>query len=210
MEMFGQKEFSCFKIEGLEERMAAIRQDIQPVFQELDTYFVNQLAKNLDGTVLPIHIAQHRRRTAYAPDFTWSAMGGDKRGYKKYPHFQLGITGEYIVMWLSFIDNPQFEKEIAQDFLNHLDLFTDLPEDTVINLDHTKNNYELMTTENLKYGLIRWQNVKKGEFQIGRILKKEDPLLDNPEKARAYMLSTFIALIPIYQQAMDIRLSYLI
>ncbi|AQP54777.1 hypothetical protein CBF34_00305 [Vagococcus penaei] len=202
--MFGQKEFDCFKIEGLEARMTAIRAYIQPLFQELDDYFVGQLAPEL-GSILPVHIAQHRRRTANAPDFTWSAMGGDQRGYKKYPHFQLGITENYLVMWLSFIDNPQFEQAMADDFLLHPELFTDLEADMVINLDHTKNTYELLTVDNLKAGLTRWQTVKKGEFQIGRIIKKENPLLSTPDLAREYMLETYQQLVPLYLRAMQIR-----
>lgn len=115
MLMFTEKEFAAFEVAGLDERMAVIRAQIQPIFQELDTYFAEQLAPEL-GTELFVHIAQHRRRTVYPPENTWSALSPNKRGYKMQPHFQLGIWGDYVFMWLSFIDNPKNEKQIAQAF----------------------------------------------------------------------------------------------
>ena len=48
-----------------------------------------------------MHIAKHLRRTAYPPESTWVAIGGDKRGYKKYPHFQIGINEHYVFFTLA-------------------------------------------------------------------------------------------------------------
>ena len=64
MLMFTEKEFAAFEVAGLDERMAVIRAQIQPIFKELGTYFAEQLAPEL-GTALFVHIAQHRRRTVY-------------------------------------------------------------------------------------------------------------------------------------------------
>lgn len=196
--MFRKKEFDVFKVEGLDQRMVAVRELIQPVFQELDEYFVKALSP-LIGEELIVHIAQHRRRTANAPDFTWSALGGDKRGYKKYPHFTLGINEEYIVMWLSFIDNPQNEQVMAQTLLDQPELFASLTDGFMINQDHTVNNYQPLEEADLEAVLSRWRDVKKGEFQIGRVLLKSDPLLKTPKKARDYMLATYQQLVPLYQ-----------
>ena len=196
VKMFRKKEFDVFKVEGLEERMAAVRQLIQPIFQELDDYFVKELTP-LVGEELIVHIAQHRRRTANAPDFTWSAMGGDKRGYKKYPHFTLGINENYIVMWLSFIDNPQNEKRMAQALLDNMAQFDSL-EGYVVNGDHTVNNYHPIHEADLEAVLTRWRDVKKGEFQIGRVLVKGDPMLKSAKQARDYMLTTYQQLVPLY------------
>lgn len=204
VKMFRKKEFDVFKVEGLDERMAAVRERIQPVFQELDEYFVKKLTP-LVGEELIVHIAQHRRRTANAPDFTWSAMGGDKRGYKKYPHFTLGINENYIVMWLSFIDNPQNEKQMAQAFLETIELLEKLPGDFVINTDHTINNYINIKETDLVKDLTRWRDVKKGEFQVGRIITKEDVLLKTPTKARKYMLETYVELLDLYKLAHQAR-----
>lgn len=203
--MFTEASFNVFEIEGLEKRMAAIRAEIQPIFKKLDAYFVEELALDLEGSILPIHIAQHRRRTTNAPDFTWSAMGGDTRGYKKYPHFQLGITPNYLVLWLSFIDNPEFEKEMATLFLQKQELLLKLPSDFVINGDHTKNEYHRLTPETLEPMLQRWSTVKKGEFQVGRVITKENIAQRSVDEWQTFMLETYQALLPFYQEAMKVR-----
>lgn len=202
--MFTKADFTIFETEGLTERMAEIRSQIQPKFQQLDEYFVSELSPLLQQE-LPIHIAQHRRRTAYAPDNTWSAIGGDKRGYKKYPHFQLAINGEFIAMWLSFIDNPVGEQAMANEFLDNIELFDKLPRDFVISPDHTVNTIVEIATADLEGILTRWRDVKKGEFQIGRVIEKESKLLDDPEAARGYMLETYLELVPLYQLAMKTK-----
>ncbi|MGO2083516.1 DUF1054 family protein [Vagococcus sp.] len=203
--MFTETSFTVFEIKGLEERMMAIRAEIQPLFKSLDTYFVKELSLELGEPEFPIHIAQHRRRTTNAPDFTWSAMGGDARGYKKYPHFQLGITPDYLVLWLSFIDNPEFEQEMASFFLEEPEAFFKLPSDFVINGDHTKNEYVPLTEEKLELMLQRWLTVKKGEFQVGRVILKEELTHRTTKEWRSFMLATYRALVPFYQEAMKVR-----
>lgn len=198
MLMFDESCFDVFNIEGLDNRMDGIRKKIQPVFQSIDERVVNELSNEL-GEELPIHIAQHRRRTTNAPDFTWSAMGGDNRGYKKYPHFQLGITPSYVVIWLSFIDNPQNEVLMAQTCMEHIEWFNHLPSDFVVNTDHTKNNYHALEETQLMKDLTRWKEVKKGEFQIGRVILKEDFSTKSSEELFDYILETYQQLIPIYQ-----------
>ncbi|MCB5952714.1 DUF1054 domain-containing protein [Enterococcus sp. BWT-B8] len=200
--MFIKKDFTVFEVEGLDERMVEIRSRIQPKFQKLDDYFAAELGKDLDTTFY-VHIAQHRRRTAYAPENTWSALSRKKRGYKMEPHFQLGIWPDYLFMWLSLIDNPKNEQQIAQAFLDSSKLFDLLPDDFYISLDHTQPNVEKLGEADLEKGLVRFRDVKKGEFQIGRIIRKDDPLLKSPKEAQRYMLETYKKLLPLYQLAME-------
>lgn len=198
--MFTEKSFDVFAVEGLDERMAAIRQEIQPTFQQLDEVF-QQVLEPLLGEELFIHIAQHRRRTTYPPENTWSALSRQKRGYKMEPHFQLGIWPDYVFMWLSCIDQPKNEKAIAQALLDHQEPFEHLSPDFVLSGDHTKPKVEELSPERTEKLLIRFRDVKKGEFQIGRIIKKEDPMWKNPEATQEFMVETDKQLVPIYQLA---------
>lgn len=200
--MFTEKSFEVFEIEGLEPRMEGIRRLIQPVFQELDEYFAASLGEELEQELF-VHIAQHRRRTTYPPENTWSALSQKKRGYKMEPHFQLGIWPEYIFMWLSLIDNPKNESKIAEAFLNNQEMFDQLPEDFYLSLDHTQPEVEKLCEADVERGLLRFYNVKKGEFQVGRIIKKDASLLKDPEKAKNYMLETYQQLLPLYKLAME-------
>ncbi|WP_086443643.1 DUF1054 domain-containing protein [Candidatus Enterococcus lemimoniae] len=200
MLMFTEKDFDVFTIAGLDPRMAGIRSTIQPKFQELDDYFAEKLGEKLE-TEFFVHIAQHRRRTVYPPENTWSALSQKKRGYKMEAHFQLGIWPDYLFMWLSLIDNPKNEKAIAQAFLDNQRLFKQLGDDFYLSIDHTQPQIERLNEADLEKHLTRFRDVKKGEFQIGRIIRKTDDLLNDPEKARAYMLQTYEALLPLYELA---------
>ncbi|MGG5317584.1 DUF1054 domain-containing protein [Enterococcus sp. AZ072] len=196
--MFSEESFKVFEIDGLENRMTAIRSEIQPVFQELNEYFQEKLSP-IAGEEFFIHIAQHRRRTTNAPENTWSALSCKKRGYKMEPHFQLGIWPEYVFMWLSCIDQPKNEQAIAEKMLDNLQLFSELSSDFKVSGDHTKVEVQDLSTETVEKLLIRFRDVKKGEFQIGRIISKDSSLWKNPAKAKSYMLETYQQVMPIYQ-----------
>ena len=196
--MFSEESFKVFEIDGLENRMTAIRSEIQPVFQELNEYFQEKLSP-IAGEEFFIHIAQHRRRTTNAPENTWSALSRKKRGYKMEPHFQLGIWPEYVFMWLSCIDQPKNEQAIAEKMLDNLQLFSELSSDFKVSGDHTKVEVQDLSTETVEKLLIRFRDVKKGEFQIGRIISKDSSLWKNPAKAKSYMLETYQQVMPIYQ-----------
>lgn len=200
--MFTEKSFAVFDVEGLDGRMAAIRKEIQPTFQQLDEVF-QQVLEPLLGEELFIHIAQHRRRTTYPPENTWSALSRQKRGYKMEPHFQLGIWPDYVFMWLSCIDQPKNEQAIAQALLDNQQVIAGLSPDFVLSGDHTQPKVEKLSPENTERLLKRFRDVKKGEFQIGRIIKKEDPIWKDPEAAQAFMVETYEQLVPIYQLAIE-------
>lgn len=201
---FTKEDFDVFKIEGLEQRMTAIRNQLQPKFRALGQDFAKEIAIELNQEILPVHIAQHLRRTKNAPKDTWLAIGGDKRGYKKYPHFQLGLYETHLFIWLAFIDNPLHEEKMALQIIEDPSLLFKIPDDYVVSWDHTKETVIPLTEADLLNGLIRWQTVKKGEFLIGRQLLAEDPILKDPKAMQEYILNTFIQLVPLYKQAYSV------
>ena len=198
---FTQTEFSSFSIEGLEERMKEIRTHIQPKFQYLGKLISKSLESKLNGEMLPIHVAKHLRRTKFAPESTWVGIGGDNRGYKKYPHFQIAIDKNAVYIWLAFIDNPQFEKEMAAYFLKYPESIAQLPDDYIVSLDHTKDQVTRINEVDIQAALTRWQKVKKGEFMVGRRLKKDGPILNDADQTEQFILETVHKLFPIYKQA---------
>lgn len=195
--MFTEESFQVFQVEGLEPRMTAIRSEIQPVFQKIGETICPKLSETLESPFY-LHIAQHRRRSVHPPENTWAAFSEGKRGYKMAPHFQVGIWPDYVFLWLSMIDQPKGQVAFAETLLNKPTLFEALPEDTVLNIDHTKDQILPATTENLTASLERLAKVKKAEFQIGRIIKKDAPLWQNSDQALAYMEATYKSLLPLY------------
>lgn len=204
---FTKKDFEIFQLTSLEERMTAIRERIQPVFQEIGNTYAPLVAEKTRYEA-SFHIAQHRRRTTNPPESTWSAIGGDVRGYKKYPHIQVGINEEHIFILVSIIDNPIFEKEMGKSMLEYRKNWNHLSEDFVISGDHTKSKVENLNEDSAVRIINRLLNVKKGEFLIGRIIFSDDSILEDQVRQRKFFKETIEQLIPLYKQLLDVHYAY--
>ncbi|GEQ33931.1 DUF1054 family protein [Marinilactibacillus psychrotolerans] len=200
---YKKEDFEIFQLKQLEERMEAIRERIQPIFQEFgDTY--SRIVEEKTGYKTHFHIAQHRRRTTNPPESTWSAIGGDSRGYKKYPHIQMGINEEHIFIFVSIIDQPLLEKDMGKSLLENKENWIKLKDNFVISGDHTKSNVESLTEESGTRLIERMITVKKGEILIGRIIPNNSPLLDDQSTQQAFLFETISQLIPLYKQLLDL------
>ena len=199
--MFTQKSFEIFSIDGLEARMAEIRSEIQPVFSEIGQKLLTKLSAKISNQEFYFHIAQHRRRTANAPENTWSAISTKARGYKMEAHFQLGIWEDYVFIYLSMIDQPKKQKEYAE-LLTNLSVEKMLTEDFIISKDHTKAEFFPLSA--FSEAAERLGKVKKSELEIGRLWPKERFDGKEDSKILAEMLETIDQLLPIYQKLMEV------
>lgn len=204
---FTKIDFEIFQLVSLEERMAAIRERIQPVFQEIGNTYAPIVAEKTKYEA-NFHIAQHRRRTTNPPESTWSAIGGNARGYKNYPHVQVGINDEHIFIFVSIIDNPIFEKEMGRSLLEYRKNWNQLPDDFVISGDHTKSKVEDLNEENAVRLINRLLTVKKSEVLIGRTISSDDSILEDKVKQRKFFEETIESLVPLYKQLLDIHYAY--
>ncbi|WEV45749.1 DUF1054 family protein [Streptococcaceae bacterium ESL0687] len=201
--MFTKDSFKVFEPLDLDGRMAEIRRVIQPTFQEILDELA-PLASDKVGDETYVHIAQHRRRTKNAPDNTWSAISTNKRGYKSEPHLQLGIWKNYIFMYLSMIDNPRGEEAMANLLLDNLEALESLPDDFVYSKDHTKDDYYPMN-QGLEKALIRFRDVKKGEFEFGRIVDINSDLWNTPAELESYIKETYSYLLDFYKDLLAVN-----
>ncbi|WP_060680365.1 YktB family protein [Virgibacillus halodenitrificans] len=197
---FNQHDFDTFSINGLDERMEAIQSRIQPKFQELGSYMVDYLSAQL-GNEVYLHIAKHARRTVNPPKDTWLAIADNKRGYKKHPHFQIGLFDDHVFIWLALIYELDHKKEIAQTFLDNYQTLEKLPDYYRISLDHTKKT-SISLKQLEKKDVERFRDVKKAEFLIGQHLPSTDLRVKNGDKFIITVKDTFNSLIPFYQMAL--------
>src|SRR5690625_3000670 len=108
--------------------MKAIQERIQPKFREIGTRLTDDLS-GMIGSEMYLHIAKHARRTVNPPNDTWLAIAGNKRGYKKHPHFQVGLWDDRLFIWLAFIYELPNKPMFASNFLNNFDkLKQNIPE----------------------------------------------------------------------------------
>ena len=88
---FSPADFKVFEIEGFAPRMNAIKQRIRPKLEAVGRELAPHVGRLGDAPAFT-HVAKHARRTVNAPDDTWVAFAGDKRGYKKHCHFKVAVS----------------------------------------------------------------------------------------------------------------------
>jgi len=198
---FSEEDFQVFSITGLEERMTAIKDRIQPKFREIGTYLTVELSAMV-GNEMFLHIAKHARRKVNPPNDTWLAIGPNKRGYKQFPHFQVGLFDDHVFLWLAYIYELPNKSQIADNLLNHIDEMKQfITNDFVVSTDHMNKNANSVQEIDLKEILLRFKQVKKAEFLLGRNIAKNDPILKNGKQFIELASSTFKTLVPIYQMS---------
>ena len=193
-------DFDVFKIDGLEHRMQALIEKVRPKFESFGNHYASFFSSKLGDEFFP-HVAKHARRSVNPPKDSWVAFGPYKRGYKAIPHFQIGLWGTHVFIIVAVIYEAPDKVAIAEKLLTKKKLFKQLPKDFIISGDHMSPeaiSLEQGYKEELDKLLIRLRDVKKGEFLVGRHLKKEDAVKMSGEEFEAYAEETFEALLPIY------------
>lgn len=205
---FAQHDFDTFAIEGLDGRMEAIRERIQPKFKALGDSLAQDLSV-LSGTEMFLHIAKHLRRKVNPPVDTWLAICPNKRGYKQVPHFQVGLFDDRVFIWLALIYELPNKSNIATTYMKEIDrLQKEIPSDFVLSFDHMKKDVTPLSEldrSGWNDALVRFRDVKKAELLIGRNLSFKDPVLEKPAELELLIKQTFEKLIPLYKMAVNAK-----
>jgi len=199
---FTDEDFDVFMIDGLEERMEALKLHIRPKLEELGKYFTPELA-TLTGDEMFYHVAKHARRTKNPPNDTWVAFAANSRGYKMMPHFQFGLWESHLFIWFALIyeapNKAEFGKVLEE---NTNQIFTETPKDFVWSLDHTKPDVQKhadLSKDELASMFDRLQTVKKAEILCGYQIPREKAVNLSAEELIAKIDSVFKTLIPLYK-----------
>jgi uncharacterized protein YktB (UPF0637 family) len=201
---FAPNDFATFTIDGLENRMIAIKERIQPKFKVLGDILCNE-ASMLAGNEMYLHIARHARRKVNAPKDTWLAISNNKRGYKQHPHFQVGLFDDHVFVWFALIYELPHKKAIAESYLRQLNKIKKLvPKDYVISFDHMQKESVVvgkLSEKEWKHGLERFRDIQKVELLIGRHFLADDPILQDGEAFSLQAKAIVESLIPLYKMA---------
>ncbi|MBU9711270.1 YktB family protein [Evansella tamaricis] len=199
---FHEEDFNVFSIDGLEKRMQGIQEKIQPKFKEIGDALAQDLSMSI-GNEMYLHIAKHARRSVNPPKDTWLAIVDNKRGYKKHPHFQVGLFDDHVFVWLAFIYELPNKDTIAQKFINNLDMIKKMiPGDFVISQDHMKKHadpLDSMDKEDFRKILERFRDVKKAEFLVGKHFPKKSELLSDGQAFLQEVNRIYEELLPLYK-----------
>lgn len=196
--MFNAQDFDIFDEPTLSGRMTAIRDVIDPKFEQAAAVLLPILAT--DGQHWTAHIAKHLRRTTNAPDNTWVAFAPNKRGYKMMPHFELGLWADHLYLYLAVEENmkPQQTPDIVAKLQRAREQVAQLPAEYVLSADHMVNATQPLTLAAYDGLVARFAAVRHSEVLIGLTIPRDDDRLKDDRSVE--VLSTAVkTLLPIYQ-----------
>ena len=173
---FTKKDFDVFRVDGLAARMEALIETTRPKLENLGEHFAAYITE-MTGDEHYAHVAQHARRKVNPPDDTWVSFSTNPRGYKMMPHFQIGLFKDHAFCMYGVIYESDAKVEVAKRWLENIEMFDDFPREFQVSLDHMQPEKMVlgeMSDEELKAGLNRVVNVKKGEFLVGKVYKPGD------------------------------------
>ncbi|MBA9025014.1 MULTISPECIES: YktB family protein [Bacillaceae] len=198
---FSAADFDVFKIEGLDNRMEALKDQIRPKLDALGNHFAGELS-TMTGQELYPHIAKHLRRTINPPNDTWVAFAANKRGYKMMPHFQIGLWGSHMFVWFAVIYEAPMKVQFGQTLEKSVkNINKNIPANFVWSLDHTKPEvipHKTLSVEDLTAMFKRLQEVKKAEILCGIKISREDAINLSDSDFINTIHNAFVHLIPLY------------
>ncbi|HBZ78901.1 MULTISPECIES: YktB family protein [Brevibacillus] len=198
---FHQEDFDVFAIDGLDQRMDAIKTIVRPKLEALGHHFAPVLSLKT-GDEMFFHVAKHARRTVNPPKDTWVAWANDKRGYKKHPHFQIGLWQTHLFVWYAVIYEAPAKTEISQSLQSKLDeVMTLVPDTFHWSPDHTEptsHSQAELGRDGVKKLMDRLAQVKKAELLCGITIDRHDPVLADPEALLERLENTFTVLGKLY------------
>ncbi|MFD2925375.1 YktB family protein [Halobacillus naozhouensis] len=201
---FSQKDFDVFSIPGLEERMEELRERISPKLDAIATELAPDVTA-MTGDEMFVHVAKHARRTTNPPNDTWAALASNKRGYKKLPHFQIGMWESHVFIWFAVIYENPVKEAFGETLLQHKkEIKNIIPDHFVWSTDHTKPDAFVqgeMSDEKFAAMFTRLTEVKKAEILCGIHLSQDDDQLTDPDAFIHLCRDTFQTLEPLYRYA---------
>lgn len=201
---FTQEDFDVFSIEGLDARMEAIKTMIRPKLEALGQHYAPSLSM-ATGNEMFTHVAKHARRTVNPPNDTWVAWAADKRGYKKHPHFQVGLWGTHLFVWYAVIYESPAKAQVSEAMRTHLEeILSFVPDHFRWSPDHmqpTSTSSAELGKEGIKKLVDRLATVKKAEILCGINIDRHDPILADGTALLARLDETFEILTKLYRIA---------
>ena len=201
---FTKQDFDVFQIEGLEPRMEALIASVRPKLDILGTEIAPYLSAICGEEIYP-HVAKHARRKVNPPLDTWVAWSVNKRGYKAYPHFQVGMFASHLFIIFAVIyESPNkmlFAKQLHTQAAKIKKL---VPDQFYWSMDHMDPNGTLhsdVKNDDLKAMAHKLSTIKKAEIMCGLRIANDDPILHNGEELLALIHTTFEQLLPLYKMS---------
>ncbi|MDG2977181.1 DUF1054 domain-containing protein [Latilactobacillus curvatus] len=196
--MFTRADFDIFDDQTLKGRLDKIYTQLDPQFEVFGAQLQAELAAETKRE-FSLHIAKHLRRFKNPPMNTWMALSESSRGYKMMPHFEVGFWDDRIFVWFALMaempDKTDYAPLLASQTESLLRDFADYD----LSYDHMTKQKFPMSSENLKLIQDKFAKTKKGEWLLGKVYLKDNPLFDQPEALMADIQTTLMKMVPLYE-----------
>jgi uncharacterized protein YktB (UPF0637 family) len=193
-----------FKVEGLEARMEALIAHLRIKLTQLGEDFVPILSE-ITGEEMFAHVAKHARRKTNPPKDSWVAWSKNKRGYKMYPHFQIGAWETHAFIQFGLIYESPMKGVFAEQMMKHLDdIRQTIPSHYLWYPDHMNPEGMVqrdMTQADFEKIAHRLANQKNGEVMVGIKVPREKAVAMSANEFIAEAKATFETLSPLYKLA---------
>jgi uncharacterized protein YktB (UPF0637 family) len=201
---FSNDDFEVFGVAGLEPRMAALKQHLRPKLEQLGRDYEDILSESL-GRPVYAHVAKHARRTVNAPNDSWVAFCHDKRGYKKHPHFQIGMWRTHAFATFGLIYESAERQHYAEQLkAHHVEVLRAVPGDYVWIPNHM-DTFSLraadVDAEGLSILADKMAQGRQGELMVGIKIDQRDAVKMSATEFEKQVSDCFRTIKPLYQLA---------
>lgn len=197
---FTDEDFAVFEVPGLEARMDALKRTLRPKLEQLGRDFAAFLSDLLEEPMYA-HVAKHARRTVNPPEDSWVAFAADRRGYKKHPHFQIGVWRTHAFATFGLIsESPHRARFAAQLRAHAAEVVAAIPGHFVWIPDHTDPHAIPAATVD-EAGLLRLADrldTRQGELLAGVTFARAQTVAMGPAAFADAVKEAFRALKPLY------------
>lgn len=182
---FSKMDFDVFLIPEFHERMSALRTQVRPKLAMLGDDLAPRL-RDITGHTMFAHTASHARRRVNPPDDTWVAFSRSERGYKRYAHFEVGISRDYV--FVRFNIKPESDED-KKTFLRYLEThgidalkLRDPDPIYYYQDDHGEGpeNVEQLVSSDLE-NIMHRTALKSRGFTLGLTFDRDNPILRSAE-----------------------------
>jgi uncharacterized protein YktB (UPF0637 family) len=198
---FEPGDFELFAIPDFAGRMAEIRARVRPKLIALGDDLTDRISAVVGMDTFP-HVAQHMRRRVNPPEETWVAFTRDKRGYKRWTHYRIAISGRGLRVTVFVEDDADDKPQLGQNLQAAGTQVLKALGDTPV-LWYTLDGAEPVPQSDVKPQALRelgstLQRLKTVKFQAGVPLSHGDAVKLSPEKFESWALQQIGALKPLY------------
>ncbi len=199
--VFTNQDFEIFNDQTLAGRMRLIKTVIDPKFEQLAPTIITSL-QTPGKPAFYAHVAKHLRRFKNPPVDTWVAFSQNKRSYKAWPHFELGLWPDRLFIYFDILDECKPAVQARMRLTDLAPLLTALPADYVISNNHGVPSTQPATPAHIMQAIQKFDQYKHSELVVGRAVLAGDPLFEDADMLNRLIITTFKQLLPIYQPVM--------